>query len=210
MTTKLAVYNDALLAMGERRLNSLSDRSPSRFELDETYDQSVQIALERGYWNFAMRSVMLDPSASITPSFGYRCAFEKPSDWVQTYAFSASESFVQPLLDIVDENNLWYANCDPLYLKYVSSDSAYGGDLSLWPSSFASFVAHEMAIRACHRITGAAASDRMLLAHERARGNALSRDAMNEPPGFPPTGTWVQSRGGHSSSMRSRWNGQSI
>lgn len=208
MTSKLQIYNDALLVLGERRINSLNDRSPSRLELDAAYDQTIAFVLEDGYWNFAMRSVLIDPTPSLEPSFGYSHGFQKPEDWVRTHSFSASENFDPPLLDVRDENGIWYAHVDPLYLRYVSNDPAYGRDLSLWPQTVATFGAHELAKRTCKRITGEDFTEKQLLAHKRARGAALSRDAMNEPPAFPPRGSWANSRQ-HGWSNRSRWNGRS-
>jgi hypothetical protein len=61
------------------------------------------------------------------------------ADFVGLYAFG-SETFDPPLLTVVDEPNYWYANIDPLYVKYVSNDTAYGMDLSIWSETFNEYV----------------------------------------------------------------------
>jgi hypothetical protein len=91
----------------------------------------------------------------------------------------------------VDEAGVWYADCDPLYVQYVSSSVSYGGDLSLWPATYTLFVSLYLAFRAAPRIAN---SDKLTDALERkstlAKRKAASLDAMNQPIGFPPTGTW--------------------
>lgn len=194
MTDKLAHYRDALLALGQERIADLTEASTARYALDDAYERALDYCLEQGFWNFAMRAMLLDPSASVEPAFGYAYAFEKPADWVRTYELSDNERFDPPLLDLRDEAGTWYADCDPLYVRIVSKDAAYGRDLSRWPESFANFAALYLARRAAKRITGAEPSAELLSELKRAKSDALAKDAMNEPPRFPPAGTWVRSR----------------
>jgi hypothetical protein len=211
-TSKLERYNEALGALEERKLGSLSENREPRRVLDDYWSGVVAFCLEQGYWNFAMRAVQADASASISPTFGFDYAFNKPDDWIKTYEISANENFIPPLIDrdYVDEPNLWYANCDPLFVKYVSNATAYGLDLSIWSASFADYVSLRLAAKACKRITGKddmlTGPDGLLRREKRARGIALANDAMNEGVKFAPEGTWVQSRRGGSSG-RSRWDG---
>lgn len=194
MADKLSLFNDALLILGERKLASLSEAREPRRALDDTYDKALDYCLEQGFWNFAMRAIQVDSSASVTPTFGYQFAFPKPSDFIRMYRQSANPTLDPPLLDIVDEPNYWFANVDPLYVKYVSNSTAYGKDLSLWPETFADYVANRMALKTCKRITGKDPGDDLIKAEKRARMDARAKDAMNEPPGFPPAGTWVRAR----------------
>ena len=196
MASKIELYNDALLILGERKLASLAEAREPRRALDDAYDKALDYCLEQGFWNFAMRAVQIDHSASVTPTFGYTYAFTKPDDFIRMYRQSAYEQLDPPLLDIVDEPNYWYANVDPLYVKYISDDLAYGKDLSIWPETFADYVAMRLAIKTCKRITGKAPDEDLIRAEKKARMDARAKDAMNEPPGFPPTGTWVRARGG--------------
>jgi hypothetical protein len=198
MATKLGIYNDALLALGAERLASLTEAATARYALDDAYAGTLSFCLEQGLWNFAMRTVALSSSPSIVPSFGYRYAVEKPDDWVRTYGISADENFTTPLLRYQDENGLWYANVDPLYARYVSSDTAWGGDLSLWPETYADYVARRLATRIHKRVTGGDPTEEFKHEVKRALASARSKDAMNEPPAFPPMGSWALSRGGSS------------
>lgn len=205
MTTKLSLYNAAIRKLGHERLASLAEASTARYALDDAYDESLSFCLEQGFWNFAMRAVQADSSTSVVPTFGYTHAFTKPDDFIRLYQMSAEDTFRTPLQDFVDEPNFWYANPDPLFVKYVSSDAAYGHDLSIWPATFAEYVALRLATETCKKITGSFPSEDMVRALKRARADALSKDAMNEPPGRMPEGTWVQSRRGGGNA--SRWDG---
>jgi hypothetical protein len=120
------LYNSALTICGERTLASLTeDREPRRL-LDLVWDNDgVKTCLEGGQWKFAMRTIRIDFSTTITPDFGYKRAFEKPSDWCATSALCSDEYFSSPLTEYVDENNVWYAELDEIYVRYVSDDSAY-------------------------------------------------------------------------------------
>lgn len=191
---KLERYNGALLILGERKLASLTEAREPRRALDDAWDQAVSYCLEQGYWKFAMRAVQIDSSASVVPTFGYQYAFPKPADFVRMYRQSIDERLDTPLLDIVDEPDYWYANCDPLYVKYVSNDTAYGMDQSIWPGTFCEYIDTRLALKTCKRITGKDPTADLIGAEKKARVDARGKDAMNEPPGFPPSGTWVRSR----------------
>lgn len=198
MASKLGVYRIALLHLEQRRLASLTEAVPARYALDDGWDDAVAYCLEQGYWNFAMRAVQADSSTSVSPSFGFEFAFTKPEDWVRTFIASSDESLSPQLngTQLRDEAGYWYANCDPLFIKYVSSDTAYGGDLSLWPATFADYVAIRLANLCCGRVMGSNTKLEILEKKEkRARIDARSKDAMNEGVEFPPRGTWVMSRG---------------
>ena len=207
MTTKILVYNQALRLMGERRLTSVTEARDARYHLDDAYSEGLGYCLEQGFWNFAMRAAQLDASAVVEPSFGYEHAFTKPSDWVRTYALSSSENLTPPLLNYNDEAGYWYSNVDPIFIKYVSNDSSYGADLALWPETYALYVSCRLAVMTAPSICKASESkmDELLTREKRARVDARSKDAMNEPPSFPPQGSWAQARGGG----RSRLNGTS-
>lgn len=202
MTTKLERYNGTLLILGERKLASLSEAREPRRALDDAWDTTVSYCLEQGYWNYAMRTVQIESSASVVPAFGYDFAFVKPGDFIRMYRQSQFAQLEPPLLDVTDEPGYWYANCDPLYVKYVSSDTAYGLDLSLWPGTFSEYVDMRLALKTCKRITGKDPSEDLIRGEKKARMDARAKDAMNEPPGFPPTGTWVQARRSFNSGSR--------
>ncbi len=195
MADKLEIYNEALLKLGEREIASLSENREPRRVLDRLWTKGVTLCLEQGMWDFAMRTMQIDASDSVTPDFGYTNAFPKPTDWIRTARISADERFSMTLEDYADEVGYWWADVDPIYVSVVSSDPSYGFDLGLWPETFAEYVACHLARQACKRISNSKTDFDDLVTEERkARADALAKDAVNDPVRFMQTGTWVRSR----------------
>lgn len=208
MASRLSLYNGALRALGERKLASLTESRAPRFELDDAYDDVLAECLEAGFWNFAMVTIALDASPDIETSFGFNYVFEKPEDWVRTFNVSAGERFEIPLEDYNDEGAYWYADVDPFYVRYVSNAEDKGGNLALWPRSYSKYVELSLAQAICKTITNSTVDAGELEKRVyRAMRNAKAKDAMNEPAGRPPQGTWSLARGNGFRPL-SRWNGR--
>src|SRR5258708_823139 len=122
MTDKLSLYNGALTEfLGERKLANLTENREPRRVLDEIWDGgALRYCLEQGLWNFAMRTIQLTYSPSVEPDFGFRYAFDKPTDWVRTAALCVDEFFRCPLLQYNDEAGFWFADIDTIYVRYIS------------------------------------------------------------------------------------------
>lgn len=206
MATRLELYNNALLICGERFLSALTEDREPRHLLDHVWDNDgVKKCLESGQWKFAMRAVRLDYDTAIDPEFGYRRAFSKPSDWCTTCAVCTDEYFNAPLTQYVEETGYWFCDLDELYVRYVSNDSSFGGDLSLWPAKFEEYVAAFFASKIIRKLTSDRAKVEEILGSDltgekngilaASRKMAKSHDAMQGPTQFPATGSWVASRG---------------
>lgn len=208
MATKLQVFNDALLLLGETKLASLTENREARHALDDTWTGRVTFCLERGFWNFAMRTVELSASESAEPVFGFTYAFVRPSDWVRTYQIADNEGFDPQLTSMHDEGGYLFADVDPVYLRFVSDDTSYGFNVGEWPQSFVDCVAASLALQNCYRITGSDnRRDRLELVLKKAFALARSNDAMNEPPAQLPYNSWVRSRGDNFRGNRDRLGG---
>ncbi len=200
-TSKLSIYNGALRLLGERRLSSLTEDRPSRHYLDAAYDDGlIDYILEQGQWNFATRSVELTNDTAVAPGFGYQYAFRKHDDYVRLAALCLDEYFKSPLNEYSDEQRYWFCDYDTLYIKYISNDTDYGYDLSLWPQTFVRYAQAELADRIKDEVTGNAGLsrdgryERIKIALKQARVDARSKDVMNRPVRFQPAGTFVKAR----------------
>lgn len=199
MTTQLSLYNGALINhLGERGLNSLTEARKPRRVLDRIWDAGfVDGILEDGFWNFSTRTMESNYDTDITPSFGYKYAHEKPSDWLRTSDVSVSDFFGDPLNSYTDESGFWWCDHEIIYIRYISNDASYGGSLAAWPESVTEYAETKLAALACLSIT----QDKSLKAAlddkaDRLLKVAKGRDSMNDPPKKPPTGSWVRSRQG--------------
>lgn len=195
MTTKLALYNQALLEIGERRLTGLTEARPPRYALDEVYDPALAFALEQGLWNFGIRSQELTYSASVTPAFGYTYAFEKPSDLVRLSMLTSDESQTSGVEDFSDEAGYWFANIDTMYTSYVSDNASYGMDLARWPATFERYVVLLLASRICDPETASGTKlERIEQKMKRALLDARSKDAMAGSNRYNDKSRWLRAR----------------
>jgi hypothetical protein len=175
--------------------------------LDLHYAAALAHCLELGVWNFAIRSSTETYDATVTTG-GYTYSFTKPTDWIRTAMISADSSFSVPLLSYADEATVIRADVTTLYLKYVSNSATLGGGLlTRWPQVFTDYVVANLAMRAAPRLAPSApVIERIQKVERKAKAVAQSSDAMNDPPGFMPTGSWVTSRGGSNRNDQRRDN----
>lgn len=212
MTDQLSLYNGAIRHLKQRRLATLTDECEPRRVLDDVWtDGARNFVLEQGEWKWAIRSARIDYSSSVQPPFGYRYAFPKPADWLRTAAIACDEYFVAPLNAMVDENDFWFADQTPIYVKWVSNATSFGLDYSKWAQSFTLYVECYLAWLAAPRILKSNDEvDAIFKRMEMLLVQAREKDSLNGPAMFPPPGSWVSSRAGWSFGDRSRWNGQII
>lgn len=206
-TSRLQIYNNALMLCGERSLASLTeDRKPRRL-LDTVWDNNgVEYCLEQGQWQFAMRTQRIDYDPDLEPDYGYQNGFQKPSDWMLTAAVCSDEYFKSPLTEYADELDYWYADLEIIYVKFVSNDNGYGLNLGEWPASFCDYVDAYFASRIILDLTGDKQRIQFLLGRGTGKINdgelgrrlkiAKSRAGMTQPARFPPPGSWNSARGG--------------
>lgn len=209
-TTQLALYNMALRLIGERRLASLAEAREPRRVLDDIWnDGAVDFCLEQGQWNFAIRAVSITPSTT-EPEFGYVHAFDKPNDLIRTVGIAEDEFFNTPLTRVMEEVGFWFADINPIYVRYVSNAASYGNDMTRWPQTFVKFVAAYLASEAVLTLTQSDEKHKMMLAlYNQRLTDARSKDAMSEATQFSPQGGWSSARHGHHS-RRDRGNRGSL
>lgn len=195
--TQLGLYNEALRLIGERRLANLTENREPRRVLDDIWnDGAIDYCLEQGFWKFAMRAVKITASATV-PAFGYKNAFDKPSDFISTAGACSDEMLNVPLTRMLDEVGFWFADIDPIYIRYISNDSSYGQDLTRWPQTFSKFVAAFLASEAVFTLTQSAEKQKYILGILQHRlTDARSNDAMADPTKFLPQGNWSSARTG--------------
>lgn len=208
MTSQLLLYNGALTVLGERKLASLTENREPRHKLDDVWaNDFIDRVLQMGQWKFAKRTVELTASTSITPSFGYQFAFDKPADFVRTMGIASDEYFQQPLTQYDNEGAWMFADIEVIYYRYVSNDTQFGGDFSLWPPNFTEMAEHYLAYKAGPRIIGIEVDeDALEKGWKKWKTAAKATDAMESPTRFPPKGNWASSRQGFSSGERGNRN----
>lgn len=208
-TSRLEIYNGALLLVGERKITGLTVVEEGRYLLDEVWNgRGVEYCLSKGQWMFAMRAAQFTYDTSFTAPFGYTYRFTKPTDWMLTSAVCSDAYFNTPLTRYTDEAGFWFADIQDIYVKYVSNDTEYGFDYSLWPEPFTEYVKTYFASRICHKLPGG--KEIVEKFHgppgfpqrgqlHQALINAKNNAAMALPTSFPARGSWSTSRQGSGS-----------
>jgi hypothetical protein len=207
MPSRLTIYNGALTVhLGEPPLESLDDDVPTRYLLDGVWDrEGLKRCLQQGQWNHAARTAAIEYEPSITPTVGYRHAFEKPSDYVRLMGIYSDQYLQSPLTRYTDEGGYWWADDETIYVRFVSDDNQYGGDLSLWPANYTAFVEAWFAEQICTPTTYADKKAGVSDDVKKLLGAALNTDALEQPAMSPPRGSWAGSRGQrHGNDMGSR------
>lgn len=167
--------------------------------MDTYWDDAVAYGLEQGFWKFALKTAQIYSNDGYDTPFGFTYQFTIPSDWTHTYQMSSSDRFDPALTDAQcqEEAGYWYADTDPLYVRYISNAADYGNDLSAWSETYTDFIASRLAFLAAPRLTDNNEIVKILEDREKkARIRARANDAMNGNPAFAQSGSWARSRRG--------------
>lgn len=209
---KLSIYNEALRALGSRKLASLTENREPRRVLDDVWNNAevVERALERGDWGFAHRTAESANDSGQESGFGFTFVHVLPNDWARLSGIATDPYFEMPLTSkgYAIEAGRILSDHSSLYLRYVSNGDLYGMNSGLWSGDFREYVALYMAEKACTRLTGdKSLKEDIKRDMEKALAGAKSLDAMDDGVKFPPRGGWVRARWGGQSRDRDRWDG---
>ncbi len=200
---RLALYNGALRIIRETKLAAIDEEREPRRILDDAWTGlgtggAIKACLEMGIWHFAKRTVRITYNPSITPSFGYRYAYDKPEDYVRLVEMCSDEHFNTPITAYRENGPYWFSDVEPLYVSYVSIDDAWGLDPTLWPESFRFVVEAYLAKEVALGLTVSdSIRDRAEAQLESMLSKAKGLGAMGQPTRFAPASSWETARGGH-------------
>lgn len=200
-TTKLEIYQRAILHCKQTPVTSLSENNEARRLCDVHYVPMLQSLMEAGFWTHAMRTAEITVNGGVTPAIGYAYAHDLPADFVRKYVVSASET-MEPPLDyhtdgrayLIEGGYLW-SDVTPLYLRYTSNDAAYGLDLTKWPERLTEAACTELAYRIVPKLTGSSDLQHNLMSlKSMALGKANTFEALQQPTQTSRPGRWMTDR----------------
>lgn len=198
MADKLTIFKGALRLLGHNAgLSSLSEVSAARNALDDAWTPAGEYLLAKGLWNFAMRSVQVEASDSLTTDFGYTKVFEKPDDWVRTASISDRPESEGPhqFEQYEDKTTYWLADVEPLYINYVSNDEDYGWNVGAWRQPFAKAMEAYLAFECGLPIAADKGNRNDLYSLFKSRlQDAKNLDAVDERVRRSPPGRLTRSR----------------
>lgn len=141
--SKLTVYNDALLLIGERKLATETDNVPSRYELDTAYDDpsAASYCLELTKPKFSLKTAHLG-TPTVPTNHGLANEYAFPSDYISIHSVFADADLDQPISRYIIEGQTIACDTGPdIWMRYVSS----GQPLTAWTPSFAGVVSAYLA-----------------------------------------------------------------
>lgn len=152
MATKLSVLNDALRLLGDARLATLTDDTEARYELDASWDRSVNVVFAASFWRFAFTTETLTHNGALAalPGFSYR--FALPALPYRLHSVFIQSGGRDLPIDCRQEGAVLHANKETgVVIRYV--DDAAAADLTKWPEVFARAVAAYLAFDLAGRIS---------------------------------------------------------
>lgn len=200
MASKLSVFNEALRAIGDLRLSSLTEDVEAQYVLNDAWPDAVAFMFTEGLWNFASRTAVITADTGQPPIPGFTFTFDKPIGWLRTIAISPNSLF-DIEANYRDENNRIYANFDTLYIRFMSSEPAADDNIPNWPPAFAKAVAMYLAKETAERISGdGGKADALASVYADALSAAKNKDAMDQAKVLFRPGSWVRAMRGSSQS----------
>jgi hypothetical protein len=179
MTTQISVYREASRILGDYRIATLSDDSPTRYAFDDAWDRVVEYVLRAAYWKFALRTTTMDESA-VEPVPGFDYVYDLPCDWLRTHALFFTDGGRELPFDARHQIIQIHTRRELPYIRYISSDYA---DPEVWPEHFAQAVACRLAFDTAERVTGNPAKQEQAMGlFQEQMSRALTVDAIPEWP----------------------------
>lgn len=170
--SKLEVINQALGAMGEGLLSSISELSGTSKQAQVMrvhYAAVVYFCMSRTSWRFATTKKALNRLSS-NPINRWSAAWQLPADMLKLLStWPPSEYEIQNRQLLTNETT----RCEVDYIRLV--EEAY------WPAWFMRFVVAELVIRTMKGITGESPDAEEREERRQAEAQALYLDAQQQP-----------------------------
>lgn len=140
-TTKLSLYNNALLLVGERPLSSDTEDVETRHRLDTVYDQdAADYCLDLVKPRFALHTDKLDSPTNST-EHGLLNVYDLPSDYVSFHSLYADQELDQPIRRYILEQRTIACDFKPIRLRYIRNSRP----LTDWTPGFANVMSAYLA-----------------------------------------------------------------
>jgi hypothetical protein len=145
--TQLELYNDALLLLGQRRLQSLTEAREPRYLLDGAYNrEAIRYCLELVQPPFASKTLLLNtPTAGST----FDNAHALPDEYISVVGVFSDVRLDQEIHRYVIEGRSLETDYSTVYLRYTSD--AYA--LSAWDPSFIRVMGAYLALETATKLS---------------------------------------------------------
>ena len=185
MATKLGVYNEAAVLVGQPRLETVTDNVAIRYALDDEYAGAVDYVLTQVPWRFALneRAQPVDTTPGVPTRAGYAYTHALASQVLRVISIhtAASGSGRRLPIDCKMEAGYVYTNINGS-IRVLAIETTARTE-TLWPEPFAKVVAAYLAFKVTQRITALnGRTDDLFGYYERELVKAAEREAVPESP----------------------------
>jgi len=145
---KISLYNDALLLLGQRKLDDITEDRGSRHDLDTVYDLgAIDYCLEIVRPTFASLTAKLS-SPAVSAEHDLDSVHDLPSDFITVVGAYSDSKLDQDIGRYIIEDRTLACEYAVIYLRYTSNGRA----LADWSPSFARVVSSYLAREICVKI----------------------------------------------------------
>ena len=149
MSSPAYIVNLAFDRIGERTITSLDDEGPIVARAKAQYPHQRDLLLRAQPWRFAMARASL-PVLSASPAFGWKYAFERPTDALRVMPLTDNGEFDgAPLHHRFEGTQILTDRPAPLKIRYVQS----GVSEAKFDPLFTELLAINLAQALCYRLT---------------------------------------------------------
>lgn len=192
--TQVSICNRSLIRCGAARIQSISENTPAAVLLNAIYNQTRDDVLRAHPWNFAVKRVVLAPTAT-TPEWGFDYQYDLPNDCLRllpgVYNGDGSVAEHQVESDADGTSKVIRTDESELEVRYIMRHE----NEAFWDSNFASAFAWKLAMEIAYSLTQSVA---LVQACEKAYRAALAEArSMDGVEGSAPqleADDWTNSR----------------
>lgn len=194
MASQTEIVNNALTALGLKRVLSIDDESESAIVMKTLWTLKRDAELQAHAWSFAITRASL-PAMVSAPEFGYAYQYQLPSDYLSMVEVGEDYVFYTPTdqrsLFAIEGRKILTDEGAPLRIRYVRRIENAGE----YSPMFANALAYQLAMDACQRLTESSSKEEMLAKkYTMAIADAKRSNNIEKPPQKMPDDSWWLAR----------------
>jgi len=172
VASKIDLISNALILIGDKPLNSLTDNTRAAQVGSNLYDNIVQNELSKHRWGFARRKAQLSLTTDAVVDSEYNSIYQLPTDLITLIK-------IKPNVNYQIYGDKVYCNLSSaVYCDYIANVAE-----SEWPIYFSKMIEYALATDFASSIRDSASSaDRMSSMYINASRMARATDSMQHPP----------------------------
>lgn len=178
--SEVSIINDALIELGEPRINARSDNTAQGKAANASFDSEKEAFLACHYWRFASKRVELARNGT-APDHKYSYSYALPSDFIRMFQINEVdvENIYEPLFDRIGDN----IETDETSVKIAY---VYNADVSYFDAVAAKAFSFALAAKMAMILPDSRSQrDDMVRSYDKWIKKAKSIDSMHQRKALP-------------------------